>query len=419
MLALEKGIGLVKMQLSEKVLLFALLGTYGLFSTMMPQSVGWAEIIIGVLLLRIVSVEGAFRVIFPLGALRGARGWLSIARIATTTLFFVPLITALFQQNDFLDMARDVVALCFFAIPVAMFCKSDADSADKAWAKWLAYGLLAVGVSMSLRHFLDSGMSLDAVGSELVLSGGLPLVQDPSVQFALSFGFCMSMWFFIEGKIIRGLVMLVVAFVPLLAVLGAAARAPLGLTFLSIIMLYFVLLRIKKFPALVLLSITAITLYFSFDYLLSADLISGSIDYLNQKTENQGLLNSRDLEVNAVLEQTSSIGLVMFGHGWGGVISNPIVSGAYLRYVHNMFAYFYFKTGVLGFISFFYLICVVVIHYLSALRKSRGMDFVILISLSSPLLVGMLFEATYKTMLFGFILFMVISISNRYASHKK
>jgi hypothetical protein len=55
----------------------------------------------------------------------------------------------------------------------------------------------------------------------------------------------------------------------------------------------------------------------------------------------------------------SSIDRLLFGSGLGGVISSPVSGGDEWRFVHNMFAYYLFKTGLFGliFYSFFFLLC--------------------------------------------------------------
>ena len=124
-------------------------------------------------------------------------------------------------------------------------------------------------------------------------------------------------------------------------------------------------------------------------------------------------LNKRDLELSAVWDySSSSLDSFLFGSGLGGGISSAVSGGHEWRFVHNMFAYYLFKTGIIGLliysVFFFYLIR----HIFSAINFSWVSNPFLYKSYAvifSNFIINGFLEAGFKSLSFGIFLCLAFS----------
>ena len=97
---------------------------------------------------------------------------------------------------------------------------------------------------------------------------------------------------------------------------------------------------------------------------------------------------------------------LLFGIGWGGLVENPIY-GATTRFTHSVLSFYLLKSGVLGLMG---LGAIGAILLFEVRRRFGDRDTwtvsrkIVLVSCLPPLLIGVLFEPTYKILSYGVIL---------------
>lgn len=93
-----------------------------------------------------------------------------------------------------------------------------------------------------------------------------------------------------------------------------------------------------------------------------------------------------------------SLQTTLFGIGWGGVLVNSIYSNEPTRFTHSILSFYLLKTGVVG-LGILLTIMGLWFARLQKTGNSKSFDIsrlILLISCIPPLLIGMLFEPTYK-----------------------
>lgn len=102
---------------------------------------------------------------------------------------------------------------------------------------------------------------------------------------------------------------------------------------------------------------------------------------------------------------------MLLGIGWGGTFVNPIY-GADSRFTHSMLSFYLLKSGVVGISMLFAGIGLLLVHS-KKLAKTTHFDIsslILLISCLPPLLIGVLFEPTYKMLSYGVILALFVLV---------
>lgn len=107
----------------------------------------------------------------------------------------------------------------------------------------------------------------------------------------------------------------------------------------------------------------------------------------------------------------SSPQTALFGIGWGGMVTNPIVDGA-TRFTHSALSFYLLKSGLLGLLA---LMSIIVILFFQGLRLGDKEGFttsrlILLISCLPPLLIGLLLEPSYKMLSYGVILALFVLV---------
>jgi hypothetical protein len=120
--------------------------------------------------------------------------------------------------------------------------------------------------------------------------------------------------------------------------------------------------------------------------------------------------NSRGAELQAILQLgTRDLGHFLFGHGWGALFENPAVGKMHVGYTHNLFSYYFFKTGLVG-------LALLVIYWGAIFRENLRLVRINLplgLSLMLPILISSFFYASHKAFSFGLLLLLVCAIMRR------
>lgn len=145
--------------------------------------------------------------------------------------------------------------------------------------------------------------------------------------------------------------------------------------------------------------------------------IQSGFDRVLQKQEERGDNSGRKLELNAVVDKTtSSIPQFLIGEGWGGTFVNP-VHGRKVRYVHNFFGYFFLKTGLIGLL----MVCVYMFWFfymLFSVLKEKSSWYIVL-PVFGVLIIDLFFEVSYKGLTFGAVMFLIYLLHVKYVEVKK
>lgn len=295
------------------------------------------------------------------------------------------------------DIVRDAIPCLYLFLPILLLPVMRKSNLD--WLRILPWVLAAVGVILSIRFFMTIHASPLDVGKMHFFDNFLYLPYDPSVVFASIFLPIMAIHTWRSRPLHWGLSLLMVVggLVALSSLMAVAQRAPIALTFLCYVV-YCIAISRKSFAKLLLLVLVwAGILYFA------QDQISGSYGLLAEKQQEFGSNGKLD-ELHSVLRETSHSGFAMlFGMGWGGLFSDPAVKGVRVSYTHSAVTFFLLKAGIVG-LSLFLLYIAWVVY--RALRFFRSGHLPLMLSLTVPLIIGLLFQVSYKTLTFGIILTM-------------
>lgn len=252
---------------------------------MMPKSFGFAELVVGILLVGL-SVSKDTVLFFANLNSHDKRAISSLVILAFLILFFVPLITGIVRQNDIVDIIRDVVPVLFFFIPLLFYGR--VKYSPEKWIAHVSNALALVGVSMAVRHFMAAGGVSD-LGEKLIFGGKVSLAHDPAVLFAAIYLAGMALKSLGSGEVLIGLVYIIMSAVPVMAMLAVAARAPFALFVFALAAIgYFSVghrLLMRIIGAVVTLIVAGVVYYFF------GGVIEGAINLMLMKQEVYGVLS--------------------------------------------------------------------------------------------------------------------------------
>jgi len=378
---------------------------YGAFSSSTPDSIGIAEIFIGLCLLVLVGIKAPVTV-FDLA--RNDKGAHNVhiplyVRMSFLYLLTVPTVYGVvYMQNDIGNWVRDFIPFIYMFLPVLLVRQVSLQ--PERWLKILLISLCVIGFFFSIRFFIETGFDLSGIGKRLLIADNRDnTMQDPASQFYLGFSTCLGVWLLLKSRKLLGALVLSAALIPWAVMFASIMRGPVVLTAMSILimLLYWLQARGSKRVAIIpLLLLFVIVGIYGQELLM---IVGNGLDLLLQKQENHGL-SSRDQEVTAVFSQMNTIPTLLFGMGWGGLVDSPF--GGQYRFVHNMLLYFIFKVGLLG--LFFFLLYFFWLGNLAlGLFRKGVVFFIILVSLLPPLVVAMVLEPMFKSLSFGLVLLLI------------
>jgi multisubunit Na+/H+ antiporter MnhC subunit len=99
---------------------------------------------------------------------------------------------------------------------------------------------------------------------------------------------------------------------------------------------------------------------------------------------------------------------LLFGIGWGGLVHNPILTEL-TRFTHSLISFWLLKTGVIGF--------AVMMLFVTLLLRQINLKNIwvsshrlaVLLAAAAIIIIGLLFETTYKTLSFGLIVGLLLA----------
>jgi len=392
---------ILKKKYSPIIVFWIMILIYSLFSSMMPPSFGIAELIVGILLVYLAVNRGTAHLVTQINPSDQAPPF--PVRLSFVVLLITPLFTAAITQNEIRDILRDILPLMFFFVPILFY--SRLQQFPIIWVWNFSYALAFVGLVMSIRHFSGAENAIADLGSVLILGGKVSLAHDPAVLFSAIFLAGIGVHKLFKGNLLTASVYLLLSGIPIAAIFAVAARAPFGLLVIALLVIvYFnatANTTVKLLSPLVVMCLVSVVFY------IAGDTIERSYELMLLKQQNYGI-SSRDLEFMAVIDNITDPFLLLFGEGWGGLISNPI--GGIWSFVHNIGAYFLFKSGITGLVMLLVYLFWVAKCCLLAVKKSNNDILVILIAAVPPILVNGLLEVGYKTLTFGLLLALIVSI---------
>lgn len=368
---------------------------YAVFSLPFPKNPGAAEAVVGFLLILATGSKG----LLGLLSFKDKELDMQSIRLGFWFLVLLPTITMTFYGWDLRDFVRDIIPLVYMFLPLLILPNIQ----KSKYILNLPLIFSSVGLILSIRFFIETQATPLDVGVGVLWDNKKYFSYDPSVLFA-------AIWFFIRGgeifsKNIKNYALSTVYFISSFICMSALAavvqRAPLALFTLACVF-YFIKSNIPKFYKLLIIFLLCII---SFYYL--SDLFLNVFDLFYEKQILHGL-NNKDSEFSAVFDVMSSgFGVSLFGVGWGGVFYNPAY-GMTMSNTHSIVSYVLVKTGLLGMVVFSIYGVRVIRDVFAVLKYDIGTT----LASSSALIIGLLFQPTYKTLSYGVILIIVISHSH-------
>ena len=377
---------------------------YGLFGQPTPDSVGVIEVIIALLLLFGAGAHG-LSAVFVNAQNAGAPSrplWFSAGQFFAVFGLSVPFFIALAGGADIKEVARDLIAFGFILLPL-LYVHLFRDA--RGFRRLFMFGVVFIGVAFSARIFLPLALPKFGLPSAVALY----LTITPAVLFSalylLAASFLRISWR--RGDVIYnvfyGFFAALIALLPIFALTYALQRASFAALVVFAVAGLFYILLYRPETALRLVTLLAV-LVFAF-----LPQLQDVIMRLELKHVQVGL-NSRGAELQAVLQLgTRDIGHFLFGHGWGALFENPAVGKMQVGYTHNLFSYYFFKTGLIG-------TALLVFYWGAIFRENLRLVRINLplgLSLMLPILISSFFYASHKAFSFGLLLLLVCAIMRR------
>jgi hypothetical protein len=278
-----------------------------------------------------------------------------------------------------------------------------------------------VEIIYSLRFFSIESVSIANVGGSIMFGNMNYFPQDPAVTFGAFFALSEGFRYFYKGKPYLSFMYVFSSIICLASLVGMMVRAPMILWFIVFLALVF-FERSNIIARFLVLIFSFVLVYCLWDRL--ADLIV----LVAQKFSNVGM-NNKDKEFLVVFKDVVSDPFVLlFGWGWGGLIQTPTFGGP-VRFVHNFWVYFFAKAGVVGGI---FASMIIVYGYLLLFTKVArsflmgGVGAALgnwgspAIGLLAVLSSSLFLQANFKSLTFGFILFLtfLVHLRNYLATQK-
>lgn len=394
-----------------RILVFVIMVVaYAGWSSSTPKEVGIPEVVIGACLSLFVGMRGILIVLgsFMLQRQVGLSKW---AFICFWWLLILPLFWGLaVRQNSLNDIMRDVIPLLYFFLPV--FFVPQMGKHPAFWKKMCIWALCTIGISYSIRHFLGVENEMGQFGQEIFFVDINYFPMNPAVLFASTFLLILGSQNILKNSYSFGVIYLLFGSVAFACSLSIIVRGQIVIVLFSVILAIIINgWNNPKNPRFWLMVVALSVVILSG---VTVSEIPGMIvESMQSKSENAGILNSRDLEANVVITGVfSSISNFVLGQGWGGIF-DAFSSGDTVRYTHNIALYLLLKGGLLGFtfgILYCYITVTALIRYFIKSIKSNtpehndGIDMALSFALAGTLFLNLLLEPGFKMLSLGIIM---------------
>ena len=398
-IAIKKPIerlGLVNVYQIRGFLFLAALCLYAFLGSPTPDSPGFVEVFIAILLLASIGFSG---LLFALSVDIKAPLWCSAGQVLLLYGLSVPVFMSIIQGHAVIQVLRDIFPFLFLLLPVFMneLCRRYPDI-----FRYILKGVLIIGIIFSVRAIIDIQYQIFNIqaGDELTYFENAPTVLFTSLfiigyvgqYFIENFTFKAFM-FFISGCVLTLLVLFPVAL--------TAQRASLGYVVFYVFSLIVIAFYKAPYRAFVIVSIVVALLlpFYSVMELM--------FDTLLQKNALVGV-NARFDELLKVWSEISkSLSTLAFGVGWGGSFESPAVAEVSVNYTHSLLSSALLKTGMIGVVlTVFYLLGLAKLLY-GFLRCNP----VLSLALAGTVFIDVFLYASFKSLDFGLVLLLISSYS--------
>lgn len=366
---------------------------YGLWGAPTPDRFGPAELAMAALLIGAVGPVSALAALMRPGAARWQQaGWLFLIYGLT-----LPVLVGIASGNAPQLVLRDIIPFLFWMLPLLI----PQGSFETPQRKSVLISVVAlVGLLFAAR--LVAAPILSTHQSVALTTDPQYLANAPTVLFAafLFLGMGGRMLMATPLTVMKfgaGIVFLLSAAIPLLAMAVVTQRATMGLLAAGIGLLGLAAFIHRPVRALLPLALGCLTLALFRQEVFS--LLHG----LMTKTSLVGF-NNRFEEFRLVVDLVAANPFtILFGYGWGETIASPAVGGVTVNFTHSFFSSLWLKTGLIGMA----LGAAYVAGFLRLVAGRVRRSPILCLALGAPLLIDVTLYASYKSFDFGLVLLMI------------
>jgi hypothetical protein len=385
----------------QATLLLGTLIVYGVYSTPTPDTITTAEVAIALLLSGIFG-PSISQALAPHGATLKYSP--AIIRLTGIFLILIPSATAIASSNNLSNYIRDLIPLIYLFIPLLILPLALRN--PTLWLNVIVGGLAIIAIAFTYRHFQVSEASFSEIGHRYISGGKDYFPLDPSIVFTatlfLTAGASLILRASSLSAILKGSAVVIVGFLPMTTLIGVVARGPLALVLASLAFVAVASFFRHPGRSFLMLSITLVVTLAMFSDIV-AGVFSSTIELAIRKSEAVGI-NSRDLEIKAVIENADTLPMIFFGEGWGGLLQNPIGGGAQWSFVHNSFAYFFFKSGIIGLAAWIAYVVWLSKCSAAAYRRLNYLFTPYFLAVANTAVLNFFVQASFKSLTIGLVL---------------
>ncbi|MAH04468.1 MAG: hypothetical protein CL561_02805 [Alphaproteobacteria bacterium] len=377
---------------------------YGALGQPTPDQLGITEIVIALLLIAGAGAQGASNlfILTPRQHVFARPAWFNAGQLFALYGLTVPLLIAVFGGADIGEAARDIIAFAFILLPLLywhLFREA------RGFRRLFFLSVLFIGLAFSLRIFLPLLFPSLGISS----AAALYLTITPAVLFAalyfLAAAYLQISWRY--GYMLRhicwGVIFVALALFPICAVAFALQRASVAAVLIFAVFGFIYVLLYRPETVWRLAFLLALLVLALFPY------IQDILLRLETKHLHVGF-NSRGMELKTVIDLgLSHWGVFLFGHGWGALFENPAVGNMKVGYTHNVFSYYFFKTGALGLVLLIGFWLSVMQQNLRLIRINPPLGMALFL----PLMISSFFYASHKAFSYGVLILLVCALTRR------
>lgn len=387
------------------------------FGSPMPAKITWLEILMGSGLL--IAALALVRQVIQKAQQQSSATW---NLILVACLLFIPLCVGVMRGNAWSDIVRDIIPLTFLLV-VPILLTYSASLANLTTLRTLITATLVfVGICTTIVFFMGL-ISMFGSIDEMVRATqeeltSVQVAQAPDQRLEIRLALFLkpydpAMLFTSIFLGAWGVVLMVNSWrgwLPGMMLTGGGALIAYG----------FMVLGLRAYTALFALSILIMCLlmvrerglYLRFiPFVIVASVIllphiEAALQLLWAKQQTVGANGKGDEWTAVIATVLSSPQTALFGIGWGGALANPIYLNETTRFTHSVLSFYLFKSGVVGLIMLLSILAILLLQgrRLVANGKWNIPQIIMLLSCLSPLLIGVLFQPTYKMLSYGVIL---------------
>jgi hypothetical protein len=368
---------------------------YGFLGSPTPDSLGFIEIIIALLLICAFGLRDMMQPF--LKPLQQEKLYSGV--ILAVFGLSVPVMIAGMAGHPLSLVLRDIAAFLFLLFPIlgAAFLQKQYLSVKNMLACFMALGgilalrALAEGLALENLLFLKSDFFMY-------------LSNSPAILFAAIWGSGLCFLTLVRLSSFRDCIQVILLLGIVVACLSAMIitfqRASIGLWVLSVAIIFVINTIRQPYRVWPLIFICTVGLF------LCWGMLSGLMMPLIEKTQNVGA-NMRFEEIGAVwLVITQNPFAFLFGAGWGASFDSPAVGNMSVNYTHGLLSSCLLKTGLIGTVLVLFYILNLIYPLFHIFKETPAL----VLALFCPLIIDIFLYASFKSLDFGLLLLMIKSL---------